>query len=915
MTETPRRLTPSQTVGPYLSIGLARRDHVAARRPERPASDAAPRHAPRRRRRAGPGRHDRDLAGERRRPLRPPGSTTATELALEDGFLGFGRSGTVDGRPLRVRRRSSPAACRGPRAVCRRPTWRSASSRAGCSSTPSPASTSRTRRRRTPPIPCCSRLDEEPVPTLVAGRRGRRPALRHPAARAGPDGILRGVSPFAPSSSRASCARRSRGAPGSPRCSMPRPPSRAPARCRRRPSRGCDRDRRGLRRRRLRLGSAARRGPAGRHPGRAARARPGRASSGRRRPGGSTWVRRARTSWIRPRCSSPAGRSGSCSPSSIASPPRARSLARSHRDTPMAGRTLLQQAVPTTFGLKAAGWLVAVLDARTQARRAAARGASPRSSAARPARWPRSASAGLEIARLFAERARSRRSRRCPGTRTAFGSPSSAQRSRSPRERWRRSALDVLLLAQTEVAEVARAEERRSVDGDAPEAQPGRRDEGPRVGRARSRPRVRAHRRARAGARARGGCLAGGVGGAVRRAPVFAGGAAAALAGALEGLEVDAGTHAREPRPHRRTIAAERVALLLTERLGRTAARTLVRDGVAACGRGHRRPLGRRARSRDTGLTRRGDRRRARADDVSRLGRGCSSTGRSRATTREGRRRMTAPPRRRRSRPARRRSCSRAPSARRSRCGSRSWRALAERFRGRALRPAWARPLARCRRGRTTIDDLGARPRSSCSTRSELERVSFCGLSIGGIDGHVARRRTRRHGSTGSRSAARRPRSCPGQGWIDRAAAVRAGGVAAIADAVLARWFRPAFHDDAPGRRRALPRDARRDPRRGVRGLLRGARRRSTSRARLAAITAPTLVHHGRRRPRRDPRRRRRARRGDPGARHAVDRRRRRTSRTSSNPDAFTAALLRHLGRRPEERMSDETRARSTRAA
>jgi 3-carboxy-cis,cis-muconate cycloisomerase len=39
-------------------------------------------------------------------------------------------------------------------------------------------------------------------------------------------------------------------------------------------------------------------------------------------------------------------------------------LAAEHRDTPMAGRTLLQQALPVTFGLKAAGWLVAVLDAR-----------------------------------------------------------------------------------------------------------------------------------------------------------------------------------------------------------------------------------------------------------------------------------------------------------------------------------------------------------------------------------------------------------------------------------------------------------------------------------------------------------------------------------------------------------------------
>ena len=39
-------------------------------------------------------------------------------------------------------------------------------------------------------------------------------------------------------------------------------------------------------------------------------------------------------------------------------------LARAHRSAPMAARTLLQQAVPTTFGLKAAGWLVGVLEAR-----------------------------------------------------------------------------------------------------------------------------------------------------------------------------------------------------------------------------------------------------------------------------------------------------------------------------------------------------------------------------------------------------------------------------------------------------------------------------------------------------------------------------------------------------------------------
>jgi 3-carboxy-cis,cis-muconate cycloisomerase len=43
-------------------------------------------------------------------------------------------------------------------------------------------------------------------------------------------------------------------------------------------------------------------------------------------------------------------------------------LARVHREVPMAARTLLQQAVPTTFGLVAAAWLDAVLDVRERLR-------------------------------------------------------------------------------------------------------------------------------------------------------------------------------------------------------------------------------------------------------------------------------------------------------------------------------------------------------------------------------------------------------------------------------------------------------------------------------------------------------------------------------------------------------------------
>jgi 3-carboxy-cis,cis-muconate cycloisomerase len=41
----------------------------------------------------------------------------------------------------------------------------------------------------------------------------------------------------------------------------------------------------------------------------------------------------------------------------------AAALAHTHRETPIMGRTLLQQAKPTTFGLKAAGWMVSLDEA------------------------------------------------------------------------------------------------------------------------------------------------------------------------------------------------------------------------------------------------------------------------------------------------------------------------------------------------------------------------------------------------------------------------------------------------------------------------------------------------------------------------------------------------------------------------
>jgi len=43
-------------------------------------------------------------------------------------------------------------------------------------------------------------------------------------------------------------------------------------------------------------------------------------------------------------------------------------LADRHRETPMIGRTLLQQALPVTFGLRAAGWVAGIDQARARLR-------------------------------------------------------------------------------------------------------------------------------------------------------------------------------------------------------------------------------------------------------------------------------------------------------------------------------------------------------------------------------------------------------------------------------------------------------------------------------------------------------------------------------------------------------------------
>lgn len=78
----------------------------------------------------------------------------------------------------------------------------------------------------------------------------------------------------------------------------------------------------------------------------------------------------------------------------------------------------------------------------------------------------------------------------------------------------------------------------------------------------------------------------------------------------------------------------------------------------------------------------------------------------------------------------------------------------------------------------------------------DLERVAFCGVSLGGMVGqwlavNVPERLTALALCNTSAFMG------PAQGWHDRIATVRAEGMGAIADAVVDRWFTKPFRDSA----------------------------------------------------------------------------------------------------------------------
>ncbi len=104
-----------------------------------------------------------------------------------------------------------------------------------------------------------------------------------------------------------------------------------------------------------------------------------------------------------------------------------------------------------------------------------------------------------------------------------------------------------------------------------------------------------------------------------------------------------------------------------------------------------------------------------------------------------------------------------------------------------------ARRLSPPGRSRSPTSAAPSSPRSTTAASSARQ---LCGLSLGGAVcmwlAANAPERVDRLVLACTRAWFDGP-----EGWAERAAAVRAGGVEAIADAVLERWFTPAFRDRA----------------------------------------------------------------------------------------------------------------------
>ncbi len=174
----------------------------------------------------------------------------------------------------------------------------------------------------------------------------------------------------------------------------------------------------------------------------------------------------------------------------------------------------------------------------------------------------------------------------------------------------------------------------------------------------------------------------------------------------------------------------------------------------------------------------------------------------------------------------------------------------------------------------------------------ELERVSYCGLSIGGMDAMwTAANAAERIDRLALCSTS--PWMPPRELWDERAATVRAEGAGVVADATMERWFSAAFLAEQPETVARIRDMVAATPAEGYAGCCE-AIREWDFRGELGRIGAPTLVLSAEDDPSTPPAHGRVIADGIrgaelvvlPGARHLAN---------VEQPEAFTAALLAHL--------------------
>jgi len=251
-------------------------------------------------------------------------------------------------------------------------------------------------------------------------------------------------------------------------------------------------------------------------------------------------------------------------------------LAETHRSTPMVARTLLQQAVPTTFGFKVAGWLVAVLEVRGRLRSVRAERLAAQLGGAAGTLAPLD-ERGADVLRLFSgELGLAEPVMPWHTNRTRIAELGGALETTAGV--LGKIGLDIVLLAQTEVREV-----REGRSGGSSTLPQKRNPVGSSLARAcahlvsgftsvLSRTLIQEHERAAGAWHAEWEALSGAL--------AYAGGAASAVAEVVEGLEVDAAQMRRNLELTDGLILAERVAFSLAEQHGRALAHEIVREAV-----------------------------------------------------------------------------------------------------------------------------------------------------------------------------------------------------------------------------------------------------------------------------------------------------------------------------------------------